>query len=214
MIHDQILHALESEHPPSDRSWIELEEMARSAPETAVDLIVELSETRLEPFQRGWLAAGPLRSAIASSTAAEENELESRAENDSRFAAMLDALVRYERKQRVAISLLEGAESAVPVSREADPQIIIPNVHERSPDQPISEDAWEKVVKAVDGAPESGLFMLASTVLETLLLQNETTFRKELIAHAKSDGKFRRALSYCDLSFSEPFLDDLIDALG
>lgn len=213
MIHERVLAALNSSHPATDHTWMELEEMARSAPETAIGLVVELAQTPLEPAQRGWLAAGPLRSALASANTTEEEELELRAEHDPQFAALLDALLRYEQKQQVVVSLLEGQTSEEVPPRSENQQIVIPNIHERPPDHPIPEEGWSKIVSAVETAPENALLMLASTVIETLLLQNESVFGDAILEQIQSDQKFRRTLSYCDLAFSEPFLDELIERL-
>lgn len=210
MFSDQIEAALRKTDPTDDLAWIELEEMAASSPETAVELICDLARRPLTPSQRGWLAVGPLRSALAASTPAEEETLELRASTDSTLAALLDALVRYEKKQRIAVELLEGSKATESISGSADQQITIPNVHEQTSSQSLDQEAWGKIVQAIQAAPENQLFMLATTIIEPLLLRNENAFRQALLDQIRSDETFRRALSYCDLSFSEPFLDEMI----
>jgi hypothetical protein len=213
MFAEQIENALQQSNPAADPAWIELEQMATSSPETAVDLICDLSRRPLPARQRGWLAVGPLRTAIASANHAEEEALEQRAASDPDLATLLNALVRYEKKQRIVIELLEGSKPAEITSSSTDQQVIIPNVHEETAAQVLDQEAWTKIVTAIQAAPESQLFMLASTIVEPLLLRNETVFRSAILEQIRIDAIFRRALSYCDdLSFSEPFLDELIDA--
>lgn len=207
---EQIEAALQKPIPTTDPAWTELDAMAESSPETAVELICEIVKKPLSPSQRGWLAVGPLRSAIASANPGEEEALEERTANDPALAAMLDALLRYETKQRLAAELLEGATAPESVPAAAEQQIMIPNVHEQT-SSTLDQEAWSKIVQAIHAAPENQLFMLTTTVIEPLLLRNETAFRKAILERIRDDEIFRRALSYCDLSFSEGFLDEMIE---
>ncbi|MBW3670276.1 MAG: hypothetical protein KY432_01245 [Acidobacteria bacterium] len=209
MFGEQIAAALQKPIPTTDPAWTELEAMAESSPETAVELICMIAQRPLSPSQRGWLAVGPLRSAIASANPTEEVALEERTKNDPALAAMLDALLRYETKQRLAAELLEGSSTPDTVSSSAEEQIMIPNVHEQTTST-LDQEAWSKIVQAIHAAPENQLFMLTTTVIEPLLLRNETAFRESILERIRDDEIFRRALSYCDLSFSEGFLDEMI----
>lgn len=210
MFGEQIAAALQKPVPTTDPAWTELEAMAESSPETAVELICEIARKPLSPSQRGWLAVGPLRTAVASATPTEEEALEERTANDTSLAAMLDALLRYETKQRLAAEFLEGASPPETVPAAAEQQIMIPNVHEQA-SSTLDQEAWSKIVQAIHAAPENQLFMLTTTVVEPLLLRNETAFRESILERIRDDEIFRRALSYCDLSFSESFLDEMIE---
>ncbi len=206
---EQIESALERDNPSGDPAWLELEQMAAASPEAVVDLVCTIAQKPLTPVRRGWLAIGPLRSAIAAANPAEEEALERRADGDPTLAMLLDALVRYEKKQRIVVELLEGSNPAEITSSVSDQRVIIPNIHEEVAAQSLDEEAWKKIVQAIQTAPENQLFMLASTIVEPLLLRNETVFGKPLLEQIRTDEKFRKALSYCDLSFSEQFLDEI-----
>lgn len=207
---ERIEAALRRDNPSGDPAWAELEAMAESSPESAVDLISGIAGSSIAASQRGWLAAGPLRSAIAAANPAEERAMEDRAAADPTLAMLLDALVRYETKQRVVAELLEGTGGAG-LEIVSDPPVTIPNVHEQTASQSLDQEAWSKIVKAIQAAPESQLFMLATTIVEPLLLRNESAFREAMLEQVRTDPVFRRTLSYCDLSFSETFLDELRD---
>lgn len=209
-LHERIESALRRDDPTNDPAWAELEEMAASSPETAVELICDLAGSSISAVQRGWLAARPLRSAIAAANPAEERALEDRAATDPTLAMLLDSLVRYETKQRVVAELLEGTgETGLAI--DSDQPVTIPNIHEQTASQSLDQEAWSKIVTAIQAAPENQLFMLATTIVEPLLLRNESVFREAMLEQVRIDPVFRKTLSYCDLSFSEAFLNELRD---